>query len=137
MSGWRTLLELCSAKRRQACLRCWAATRDRRSLVFCFSSRRRHTRSLCDWSSDCALPILKTDFGGQPNHRHGIVTGHKNKQRDRRLNDRSEERRVGKECRYRWSPYHYKKKIKYKWEVGKCKNNKKKTAKKKKEKQRQ
>src|SRR2546429_9359625 len=25
---------------------------------------------------------------------------------------RSEERRVGKECRSRWSPYHYKKKIK-------------------------
>src|SRR5689334_25121038 len=24
--------------------------------------------------------------------------------------DRSEERRVGKECRYRWSPYQYKKK---------------------------
>src|SRR5258708_20826589 len=24
--------------------------------------------------------------------------------------DRSEERRVGKECRSRWSPYHYKKK---------------------------
>src|SRR5476649_2666547 len=31
-------------------------------LFFCsfffFSSRRRHTRSLCDWSSTCALPIL-------------------------------------------------------------------------------
>src|SRR2546430_17733820 len=26
---------------------------------------------------------------------------------------RSEERRVGKECRSRWSPYHYKKKILY------------------------
>src|ERR1039457_4791992 len=26
-----------------------------------------------------------------------------------RLNIRSEERRVGKECRSRWSPYHYKK----------------------------
>src|SRR5687767_15470261 len=29
--------------------------------------------------------------------------------------DRSEERRVGKECRYRWSPYHVKKKIDEKW----------------------
>src|SRR6266403_3337235 len=28
------------------------------SFVFFFSSRRRHTRSLRDWSSDCALPIL-------------------------------------------------------------------------------
>src|SRR5689334_25326355 len=27
---------------------------------------------------------------------------------------RSEERRVGKECRSRWSPYHYKKKNQYK-----------------------
>src|SRR6267378_1121386 len=30
------------------------------SVVFFFSSRRRHTRSLRDWSSDGALPI----FGG-------------------------------------------------------------------------
>src|SRR5215469_7514808 len=31
---------------------------------FFFSSRRRHTRSLRDWSSECALPIstLGTDF---------------------------------------------------------------------------
>src|SRR5438034_6246118 len=27
--------------------------------IFFFSSRRRHTRSLCDWSSDCALPIWR------------------------------------------------------------------------------
>src|SRR5437588_720756 len=27
------------------------------SLCFFFSSRRRHTRSLCDWSSDVSLPI--------------------------------------------------------------------------------
>src|SRR5438132_3069639 len=26
---------------------------------FFFSSRRRHTRSLCDWSSECALPISR------------------------------------------------------------------------------
>src|SRR5476649_2196432 len=26
---------------------------------FFFSSRRRHTRSLCDWSQTCALPILQ------------------------------------------------------------------------------
>src|SRR5690348_17895519 len=29
----------------------------------------------------------------------------------RRLHERSEERRVGKECRSRWSPYHYKTEI--------------------------
>ena len=28
------------------------------------------------------------------------------KKRDKRIDDRSEERRVGKECRSRWSPYH-------------------------------
>src|SRR5215211_5403862 len=27
--------------------------------IFFFSSRRRHTRSLCDWSSECALPIYE------------------------------------------------------------------------------
>src|SRR5438034_10675526 len=27
-------------------------------LFFFFSSRRRHTRSLCDWIQTCALPIL-------------------------------------------------------------------------------
>src|SRR5438034_9271433 len=26
-------------------------------MIFFFSSRRRHTRSLCDWSQTCALPI--------------------------------------------------------------------------------
>src|SRR5215204_4982938 len=26
-------------------------------LLFFFSSRRRHTRSLCDWVQTCALPI--------------------------------------------------------------------------------
>src|SRR5699024_12087883 len=30
--------------------------------VFFFSSRRRHTRSKRDWSSECALPILSYDI---------------------------------------------------------------------------
>src|SRR5476649_2069287 len=30
---------------------------------FFFSSRRRHTRSLCDWSSDVCLPILGGNSG--------------------------------------------------------------------------
>src|SRR2546429_8292342 len=33
---------------------------------------------------------------------------------------RSEERRVGKECRSRWSPYHLKKKKKRVWICGRC-----------------
>src|SRR5256885_1682857 len=34
---------------------------------------------------------------------------------DAEAGTRSEERRVGKECRYRWSPYHYKKKKNMTW----------------------
>src|SRR5260370_20519602 len=30
------------------------------SIFFFFSSRRRHTRFKCDWSSTCALPISST-----------------------------------------------------------------------------
>src|SRR5688572_33302766 len=33
----------------------------------------------------------------------------------RQIARRSEERRVGKECRSRWSPYHYKKKSELAW----------------------
>src|SRR5947207_15403436 len=73
-------------------------------LVFFFSSRRRHTRSLCDWSSDVCSSDLPTrqDCLFQ-SVRHG-------RQRSAKTHaHRSEERRVGKECRYRWSAYHYKK----------------------------
>src|SRR2546429_6731656 len=97
-------------------------------VVFFFSSRRRHTRCSRDWSSDVcssdlsgivtlvtsvltivgisvvlvvlnwklalpvlfALPIL------------WLMTRWFRDQSERR----SEERRVGKECRSRWSPYH-------------------------------
>src|SRR5256886_12613174 len=98
--------------------------------LFFFSSRRRHTRFDCDWSSDvCSSDLVRKIFaygfgdlldeiahwlilgvilaalvavllpasvierylGG------GLVT---------MLAMRSEERRVGKECRSRWSPYH-------------------------------
>src|SRR5690606_39761696 len=82
---------------------------------FFFSSRRRHTRFSRDWSSDvCSsdLPpeILRTDFlMSSPENsswpstprthcsssfgwRHWVI-------QSRRLRSRSEERRVGKECR--------------------------------------
>src|SRR6266705_3378803 len=73
---------------------------------FLFSSRRRHTRSYGDWSSDvCSsdlemFPDRPMTFGTPPptpGPRDGEIW-------------RSEERRVGKECRSRWSPYHLKKK---------------------------
>src|SRR6266576_4927704 len=46
---------------------------------FCFSSRRRHTRSLRDWSSTCALPIspfsgAKSEGGGGTGHEVGAAT---------------------------------------------------------------
>src|SRR6266576_4021386 len=76
--------------------------------LFFFSSRRRHTSSLRDWSSD----VCSSDLAGlerrtldhSPGARilaRGAVVGQDEV--------RSEERRVGKECRYRWSAYHYKK----------------------------
>src|SRR5438093_4252478 len=79
---------------------------------FFFSSRRRHTRLVSDWSSD----VCSSDLDG------GIVPFNffytSNISIDRQLllqypfdttfpsAARSEERRVGKECRSRWSPYH-------------------------------
>src|SRR2546430_8571944 len=96
-------------------------------VFFFFSSRRRHTRFDCDWSSDvCSsdLPPVpdrlfiwhlgksrKVATLDMPNSKIGKVevpirpffgtigTAPGGK-------ERSEERRVGKECRSRWSPYH-------------------------------
>src|SRR5262245_66223604 len=74
--------------------------------VFCFfffSSRRRHTRCLSDWSSDVCSSDLRWDqvvvqVLGAPRH----VLFHQGE--PQALGNRSEERRVGKECRYRWWP---------------------------------
>src|SRR2546430_3184297 len=85
-------------------------------IFFFFSSRRRHTRFDCDWSSDvCSSDLFQQLrnmvqlMGSQQkpmnlyirillkNHIE-LVTNVKQL--------RSEERRVGKECRSRWSPYH-------------------------------
>src|SRR5258707_9282252 len=97
---------------------------------FFFSSRRRHTRYWRDWSSDvCSSDLLEGDAKhllGPFAHLDervdecdvGIRVGDKVRQlRDRDAAvggpleqqvhvQRSEERRVGKECRSRWSPYH-------------------------------
>src|SRR5215475_15519564 len=79
-------------------------------LFFFFSSRRRHTRFSRDWSSD----VCSSDLVGQPASAHpaaGTSTGGWRRwAASPRRSTRSEERRVGKECRYRWSPYHSKKK---------------------------
>src|SRR2546427_6642088 len=76
---------------------------------FFFSSRRRHTRFDCDWSSDvCSSDLVQPQLAQLLAHdqhlvEHGVGCA--------RLGQlplclRSEERRVGKECRSRWSPYH-------------------------------
>src|SRR3712207_6996569 len=79
--------------------------------LFFFSSRRRHTRYWRDWSSDVCSSDLLSPLFDELYVREGLELSidavmaffmpHF------RLEDfRSEERRVGKECRSRWSPYH-------------------------------
>src|SRR5690606_40489080 len=98
--------------------------------LFFFSSRRRHTRFSRDWSSDvCSSDLAATGirrlnrdtaavvievFDGIIKHTaesvcgdiKGItfVTAHMKLIAGGRGGDRSEERRVGKECRVSWSP---------------------------------
>src|SRR3712207_6848787 len=99
-------------------------------VFFFFSSRRRHTRYWRDWSSD----VCSSDLGPHRVGREVVVV--LDDHRVVALGDpravpdglhpadpapsgppapvdgrptalsRSEERRVGKECRSRWSPYH-------------------------------
>src|SRR5436853_1738962 len=72
---------------------------------FFFSSRRRHTRCLSDWSSD----VCSSDLGARAvglvevDLRERVV---EDRAQDLHAAARSEERRVGKECRSRWAPYH-------------------------------
>src|SRR2546430_7730460 len=94
---------------------------------FFFSSRRRHTRFDCDWSSDVCSSDLRDAFPrlidlfdsaaravaalDEPPATNPLAAG---VTADREAlesagipsDERSEERRVGKECRSRWSPYH-------------------------------
>src|SRR2546422_11012077 len=92
---------------------------------FFFSSRRRHTRCSRDWSSDvCSSDLMQETFraliaemGGEvfspmptAEQGYGLATGgtiiHELGGTRMGNDPRSEERRVGKECRSRWSPYH-------------------------------
>src|SRR5690242_21184942 len=88
---------------------------------FFFSSRRRHTRLTCDWSSDvCSSDLaapdvtaccvsdcyVHTDFDDDPVRGVVSLAGQSVADGVQRRLRRSEERRVGKECRSRWSPYH-------------------------------
>src|SRR5256886_7117821 len=98
--------------------------------AFFFSSRRRHTRFDCDWSSDvCSSDLLDAIAAEAGGAQVDYIDGSDIAAAQRRAGDadaviifahqwmaemldrpdlslRSEERRVGKECRSRWSPYH-------------------------------
>src|SRR5436309_12621936 len=80
---------------------------------FFFSSRRRHTRFSRDWSSD----VCSSDLHGYKAHDAAVAAlpvPRKEREGATPAGDlveftadiRSEERRVGKECRSRWSTYH-------------------------------
>src|SRR5438876_6080495 len=72
---------------------------------FFFSSRRRHTRWTGDWSSDVCSSDLARQAGSVA--QRSLAQFRRDQAAPERLaGARSEERRVGKECRSRWSPYH-------------------------------
>src|SRR5947199_9429035 len=91
-------------------------------VFFFFSSRRRHTRCLSDWSSDVCSSDLSWGCGFSRRHARRLQPQPQLRPRPRsrgaqgpRPKDqpapaRSEERRVGKECRSRWSTDHIEKK---------------------------
>src|SRR5437762_14362166 len=100
--------------------------------MFFFSSRRRHTRYIGDWSSDvCSSDLVRAGetragedilnvaqaadapvqkilalaIAIEPaRHGHGLARREVHRQTAR--SPRSEERRVGKECRARWASEH-------------------------------
>src|SRR3989442_234314 len=108
----RTEMRDCSATQTQyRGLQCSIDACNLSYIFFFFSSRRRHTRCGRDWSSDvCSSdlpPAARRPLAPADVLQHGLER--------RRVEEllrlplgqwRSEERRVGKECRSRWSPYH-------------------------------
>src|SRR5690625_7507939 len=104
--------------------------------MFFFSSRRRHTRWLRDWSSDvCSSDLSAAEryaaavvlyematgkhpqYGEDPQANPAAVTDEITLDENdfpqglgTELTARSEERRVGKECRQRWAPRQERKK---------------------------
>src|SRR2546430_8238875 len=84
---------------------------------FFFSSRRRHTRFDCDWSSDVCSSDLAVRHhpkcvagggggGGPGMMSNGTLVSTGAALPNAAVRVRSEERRVGKEGRSRWSPDH-------------------------------
>src|SRR5437762_14026436 len=81
------------------------------STFFFFSSRRRHTRYIGDWSSDVCSSDLGIALPGEPDEATiDLLERIPHFARAlRTARGRSEERRVGKECRSRWVPGRQKK----------------------------
>src|SRR5438093_13156432 len=80
--------------------------------VFFFSSRRRHTRLVSDWSSDvCSSDLSCRSITFASSGRRGSGRTSETERLGHAVARlvRSEERRVGKECRSRGAPYDYKK----------------------------
>src|SRR5690606_39437751 len=89
---------------------------------FFFSSRRRHTRFSRDWSSDvCSSDLFLPEYLERLTAETSVVPAvnqielhpHLQQHASREYHaergiatERSEERRVGKECRSRWAPDH-------------------------------
>src|SRR5437899_10109199 len=83
------------------------------SMTFFFSSRRRHTRCLSDWSSDvCSSDLTKREIMAQAAKTFGDSVGQRflagHPMAGKEYSGRSEERRVGKECRCRRTSHRYK-----------------------------
>src|SRR5690625_7235603 len=96
-------------------------------MMFFFSSRRRHTRWPRDWSSDvCSSDLCFKVISLSPKRgslfRYSLfkslnsvnAIGPMVIPRKKETKTRSEERRVGKECREQWSPEQEKEKEKQK-----------------------
>src|SRR5256885_5823638 len=101
---------------------------SRKLKFFFFSSRRRHTRLQGDWSSDvCSSDLgleddlvsegllfraglrnspLQLGYDGPVEFDDAVGFWRSQLGSGGQGRERSEERRVGKECRSRWSPYH-------------------------------
>src|SRR5439155_8741209 len=90
----------------------------REIFFFFFSSRRRHTRWPRDWSSDvCSSDLVALrEVLVHRDDVHALAAERVEIGRERR-HQRSEERRVGKECRARWWPHRLKKKIVVSWDL--------------------
>src|SRR3712207_9304768 len=94
-------------------------------VFFCFFQAEDGIRDIgVTGVQTCALPIFEAFLPQDKKEKEKILESLKEETRTiifyeaphrllktlEELKSRSEERRVGKECRSRWSPYHYKKK---------------------------